>query len=502
MFERYTEKARRVIFFARYEASQFGSPYIETEHLLLGLLREDKQLTNRFLRSQISVVTIRKQIEGRTQVREHISTSVDLPLSQECKRVLAYAAEEAERLSHKHIGTEHLLLGIMREDKSFAAQILDERGLRLFALREELARLQSEKVPSNRAKETSLLSEFSRDLTQAAMEKQLDPLIGRQNELERVVQILCRRTRNNVVLIGQAGVGKKAVVHGLAQRIADGGVPSLLADKRILALEASSLAGMTSQGAQLWRSLAETAIKLTEAKTRRSLEAVTTGLTEAENTIIFVEDLYILAGALAASFLRPALSHGTIQCIASATPEEYRKAIENEPWIERYFLAINVPPASEAEAHTILAAIKGGYETFHGVTYTDEALKYAVNHSKRYIPNRHLPAIAIDLMDEAGVSVMLREGSLPEEVNELRKRIRFIVQRMENAIQNHEFEKAKFYTEEERKERENLRALSEIYNLDQKAASTVTVDDIEDVVARWTGVPVTTIRQDRASAEG
>src|SRR5256712_7927820 len=169
MFERYTEKARRVIFFARYEATQFGSPYIETEHLLLGLLREDKALTNRFLRSHASIESIRKQIEGRTTIREKVSTSVDLPLSQECKRVLAYAAEEAERLSHKHIGTEHLLLGLLREAKSFAAAILHERGLRLTTIREEMTRQQSEKVPANRAKETSLLSEFSRDLTQAAM---------------------------------------------------------------------------------------------------------------------------------------------------------------------------------------------------------------------------------------------------------------------------------------------------------------------------------------------
>ncbi len=232
MFERYTEKARRVIFFARYEASQFGSPNIETEHLLLGLLREDKALTNRFLRSHASIESIRKQVEGRTTIREKGSTSVDLPLSLECKRVLAYAAEEAERLSHKHIGTEHLLLGLLREDKSSAAEILHERGLRLSTLREELSRAQSEKPSANRPKETSLLAEFSRDLTQAALENQLDPLIGREGELERVVQILCRRTKNNPVLIGDPGVGKTAIVEGLAQRIADGDVPSFLADKR------------------------------------------------------------------------------------------------------------------------------------------------------------------------------------------------------------------------------------------------------------------------------
>ena len=235
MFERYTEKARRVIFFARYEASQFGSPYIETEHLLLGLLREDKALTNRFLRSHASVESIRKQIEGHTTIREKVSTSVDLPLSNECKRVLAYAAEEAERLSHKHIGTEHLFLGLLREEKCFAAEILHERGLRLSTIREELARTSQEKAsPQRGQRESSLLSEFSRDLTQSAMDSQLDPLVGRDGEVERVVQILCRRTKNNPVLIGEPGVGKTAIVEGLAQRIADGEVPSFLADKRIL----------------------------------------------------------------------------------------------------------------------------------------------------------------------------------------------------------------------------------------------------------------------------
>src|SRR6202166_3931601 len=212
MFERYTEKARRVIFFARYEASQFGSPYIEAEHLVLGLLREDKALTNRFLRSHApvnSVESIRKQIEAHTTVREKVPTSVDLPLSDESKRVLAYAAEEAERLGHKHIGTEHLLLGLLREEKCFASEILQERGLKLAQIRDELARVTQEKAPAaQRQRESSLLAEFSRDLTQAAMDGQLDPLVGRDGELERVVQILCRRTKNNPVLIGEPGVGK------------------------------------------------------------------------------------------------------------------------------------------------------------------------------------------------------------------------------------------------------------------------------------------------------
>ena len=281
MFERYTEKARRVIFFARYEASQFGSPCIETEHLLLGLLREDKALANRFLRSSASVESIRKQIEAHTTLREKVSTSVDLPLSHECKRVLAYGAEEAERLNHKHIGTEHLLLGLLREEKCFAADILHERGLRLSQVREEIARSSSEKMSSNRPKESSLLSEFSRDLTQAAMDGLLDPLIGRDYELERVVQILCRRTKNNPVLIGEPGVGKTAIVEGLAQRIADGDVPSFLADKRILALDLSLIVAGTKYRGQF----------------EERLKTIMKELMENQNAIIFIDELHTLVGA-------------------------------------------------------------------------------------------------------------------------------------------------------------------------------------------------------------
>jgi ATP-dependent Clp protease ATP-binding subunit ClpC len=490
MFERYTEKARRVIFFARYEASQFGSPYIESEHLLLGLLREDKALTNRFLRSHASIESIRKQVEGRTTIRERVSTSVDLPLSQECKRVLAYATEEAERLSHKHIGTEHLLLGLLREDKCFAAEILHERGLRLSALREELGRVQNDKVPSNRSKETSLLAEFSRDLTQAAMENQLDPLIGREAELERVVQILCRRTKNNPVLIGEPGVGKTAIVEGLAQRIADGDVPSFLADKRILALDLSLIVAGTKYRGQF----------------EERLKTIMKELMEAQNAVIFIDELHTLVGAGsaegsldAANILKPALSRGEIQCIGATTPAEYRKSVEKDRSLERRFQAIKVPPPTEAEAIRILFGIKDRYEKFHAVTYTDEALKGAVYHSNRYIPDRFLPDKAVDLIDEAGARVKLRQSSLPEEMIDVQKRIKFVVHRMENAIANHEFEKARFYSDEERKERENLRLLREKYNIDETAMGVVSREDVEDVVARWTGVPVNAIKEEEMS---
>jgi ATP-dependent Clp protease ATP-binding subunit ClpC len=490
MFERYTEKARRVIFFARYEASQFGSFYIETEHLLLGLLREDKALTNRFLRSHASIESIRKQIEGRTPIREKVSTSVDLPLSQECKRVLAYAAEEAERLTHKHIGTEHLLLGLLREDKSFAAEILHERGLRLSTLREELSRVQNEKATTTRPKETSLLGEFSRDLTQSAMENQLDPLIGREAELERVVQILCRRTKNNPVLIGEPGVGKTAIVEGLAQRIADGDVPSFLADKRILALDLSLIVAGTKYRGQF----------------EERLKTIMKELMEAQNAIIFIDELHTLVGAGsaegsldAANILKPALSRGEIQCIGATTPAEYRKSIEKDRSLERRFQAVKVPPPSEGEGIKILFGIKDRYEKFHAVTYTDESLNAAVYHSNRYIPDRFLPDKAVDLVDEAGARVKLRQSSLPEEMIDVQKRIKFVVHRMENAIANHEFEKARFYSDEERKERENLRLLREKYNIDDTAMGVVTREDIEEVVSRWTGVPVTSIKEEESS---
>ncbi len=236
MFEKYTEKARRVIFFARYEASQFGSPYIETEHLLLGVLREDRTLSHRFLRGPEPVEDIRKQIEANTVVREKVSTSVDLPLSNENRRVLGYAAEEAERLSHRHIGTEHLLLGLLREEMSFAARILNEHGVRLSAVREELART-LEGEPSIEPKEFVLLSEFSQYLTRMAREERLLPLVGRAMEFEQMLHILGRSNKNNVVLVGEPGVGKRALLEELVRRVADDSAPAFLHGKLFVAID-------------------------------------------------------------------------------------------------------------------------------------------------------------------------------------------------------------------------------------------------------------------------
>ncbi len=470
MFERYTEKARRVIFFARYEASQYGSPYIETEHLLLGLMREDKALANRFLRQQGSIESIRKEIEARITIRERISTSVEVPLSAECKRILNMAAEEAERLGVKHVATEHLLLGILREEKCFGAEILMERGLRLSALREELARTSGEKPAAQRPKETSLLSEFSRDLTQAATEGALDPLVGR-----------------NPVLIGEPGVGKTAIVEGLAQRISDGDVPPFLADKRILSLDLSLIVAGTKYRGQF----------------EERLKTIMKELMESQNSIIFIDELHTLVGAGsaegsldAANILKPALSRGEIQCIGATTPGEYRKSVEKDRSLERRFQSVKVPAPNEEEAILVLSGVRERYEKFHAVSYTEEAMRYAVYLSNRYIPDRFLPDKAIDLMDEAGARVKLRQATVPDEVSEVQKRVKFITHRMESAIAAHEFEKARFYSEEERKEKETLRGLRDRYKLDDATTGVVTREDIEEVVSRWTGVAVTSIKED------
>src|ERR1700754_3903179 len=488
MFERYTEKARRVIFFARYEASQFGAPAIEPEHLLLGLMREDKTLTARFLaRAQTSLEAIRKEIEGRAPLREKISTSVELPLAPETKRVLAFAHEESDRLQHRHIGTEHLLLGLLREERSMAAEILYDRGLRLNAGREEGSRQAGAGPRAAQKKETPHLAEFSRDLTDDAANDKLDPLVGREGEIERVVQILCRRTKNNPVLIGEPGVGKTAIVEGLAQRIVRGEVPSFLENKRILSLDLSLIVAGTKYRGQF----------------EERLKQIMRELVENPQYVVFIDELHTLVGAGsaegsldAANILKPALSRGEIQCIGATTPAEFRKSIEKDRSLERRFQAVKVPPPTESDAVKILFGINDRYEKFHAVAYTDEAVEAAVFTSSRYIPDRFLPDKAIDLIDEAGARVKLRQTTLPGEVADIQKRIKFIVHRMENAIANHEFEKARFYSDEERKERENLRQLREKYNLDDTSTGVVTKDDIEDVVARWTGVPMTSIKEE------
>jgi ATP-dependent Clp protease ATP-binding subunit ClpC len=463
MFERYTEKARRVIFFARYEASQFGAPAIEPEHLLLGLMREDKTLTGRFFpRAQVSIESIRKEIEGRTLLREKISTSVELPLAPETKRVLAYAHEESDRLQHRHIGTEHLLLGLLREDRSMAAEILYERGLRLNAVRDEIARQSGADARSSQKKDTPHLVEFSRDLTDDASNDKLDPLVGREAEIERVVQILCRRTKNNPVLIGEPGVGKTAIVEGLAQRIVRGDVPSFLENKRILSLDLSLIVAGTKYRGQF----------------EERLKQIMRELIENPQYIVFIDELHTLVGAGsaegsldAANILKPALSRGEIQCIGATTPAEFRKSIEKDRSLERRFQAVKVPPPSEAEAVEILDGVRERYESFHQVHYTDDALEAAVYQSHRYIPDRFLPDKAIDVIDEAGARVKLR------------------VRREQGTLSD--WSQISDWSQESDDD-----LMGRDQSDDALVSAQVTRDDVEEVIARWTGIPVTSLKEE------
>ncbi len=479
MFERYTERARRVLFFARYEATQLGSTSIETEHLLLGLIREGKGLTSRiFARSSLSLESIRKEIEGRTVFREKVSTSVDIPFSLETKNVLKYAAEEADRLLHTYIGTEHLLLGILREERSVAATILYEKGMRLASVRDDIVQLLNEKTAPPRPKETPLLAEFSRDLTDAAMKNLLDPLVGREAEVERVQQVLCRRTKNNAVLIGEPGVGKTAIVEGLAQKIVYGEVPHFLADKRILALDLSLIVAGTKYRGQF----------------EERLKAIMKELVENPNIIVFIDELHTLVGAGsaegsldAANILKPALSRGEIRCIGATTPGEYRKYIEKDRSLERRFQSVKVDPPTEVEAIEVLLGVKDRYESFHHVEYSREAIDAAVYQSSRYITDRFLPDKAIDLIDEAGSRAKLREAHSAGDLGEVSRSIRVAVEQVgQSALAEPPVGEAPVV-----RERVDLKPLAR--------RVVVGKAEIDEVVAKWTGVPMASVNEDESA---
>ncbi len=490
MFERYTERARRVLFFARYEATQLGSTAIETEHLLLGLIREGKGLTSRiFTRSHLSLENIRKEIEGRTVFREKVSTSVDIPFSSETKRVLQFAAEEADRLLHTYIGTEHLLLGLLREERSVAASILYEKGMRLSSVREDIVQLLNEKTAPARPKETPLLAEFSRDLTEAATRGHLDPLVGRHNELERVQQVLCRRTKNNAVLIGEPGVGKTAIVEGLAQKLVAGDVPHFLSDKRILALDISLIVAGTKYRGQF----------------EERLKAIMKELTENPNIIVFIDELHTLVGAGsaegsldAANILKPALSRGEIRCIGATTPSEYRKYIEKDRSLERRFQAVKVDPPTESEAVEVLMGVKDRYESFHHVEYSRDAIEAAVYQSSRYITDRFLPDKAIDLIDEAGARAKLREA-LGAELGEIGQSLRVAVEQLEpEAAERPVTDKTWLYREPETT-RETQQLVRERFELKSPSARiAIAKHEIDEVVSNWTGVPLTSVNEDES----
>ncbi len=489
MFEKYTERARRAIFFARYEASQFGGFSIESEHMLLGVLREDKVFAQRLVRGHGRVEAIREQIEAATMVREKVPASVDLPLSNECKRALAYAAEEAVRLAHKYIEPQHLALGLLREEGCFAARILKEHGIQLSALREDAAQSAQEGSAVAQPGPTSLFAQFTMDLTQAAMDKQLQPLVGRENEIERIVHVLGRSDKNNPVLVGEPGVGKRTIVEGLAQRTADGDAPSL-AEDRIRSLDLSLVVAGAKHSQRPAEFLNTIASEL---------------LAASANVIFFVDELHGLLASGEAhevlSVLKPVLQSGRLQCIAAATPEEYRNANQKKTWLESCFWPVEVAPITEEQAIQVLLRIKERYEKFHSVAYTEDAITYAVKYCNRHIKDRCLPEKAIDLIDDAGTHVKLHQAPVPEEIREARKHVTLALRKVEDTVANHEFEKARFYSDEERKLRENLRELEKKHGIGDSVVVWVTRDRIEEALARWTGMSVESIRQEAPASD-
>ncbi|MEA2164693.1 MAG: ATP-dependent Clp protease ATP-binding subunit ClpC [Thermoanaerobaculia bacterium] len=491
MFEKYNEKARRALFFARYEASKLGSRVIESEHILLGVLREGEEIIKEiFSRFNVKPEQIRREVEGDRLFVDRISSSAELPLSEESKKILAYAAHEAESMLHQYVGTEHLLIGILRVESSTAARILTSKGLNVYGVREETISILKEREADKQKKELPFLAEYSRDLTAMAHSAQFDPLIGREKEVERIIQILSRRTKNNPILLGEPGVGKTAIVEGLAQRIVDGNVPLFIANKRILSLDLSLIVAGTKYRGQF----------------EERLKGIIKELKENTDIIIFIDEIHSLIGAGsaegsldAANILKPALSRGEISCVGATTIREYRRYIEKDRSLLRRFQAINVAPPNEDETLQILEGVKERYETFHKVKYSDTAIRSAVYQSNRYITDRFFPDKAIDILDEAGAKVKLRRVADTQNLRRLESEIRGIVKEMKKAISDKDFEKAVFLREREIELKEEVERFKQERESVGEEMMEVTKRDVEEIISSWTDIPVTSIEADEAA---
>src|SRR6476660_4388427 len=491
MFEKYNEKARRALFFARYEASKLGSKVIESEHLLLGILREGEDIIKEiFARFNVKPDEVRREIEGDRIFVERISSTAELPLSEESKKILAYASHEAESMMHPYVGTEHLLIGLLRVDGCVAGRLLAARGFNLYGVREETISLIKEREVSKQKKELPFLAEYSRDLTQLAATGTFDPLIGREKEVERIIQILSRRTKNNPILLGEPGVGKTAIVEGLATRIIEGAVPMFLSSKKILALDLSLIVAGTKYRGQF----------------EERLKGIIRELRENPDLIIFIDEIHSLIGAGsaegsldAANILKPALSRGEVSCIGATTLKEYRKYIEKDRSLLRRFQAIHVTAPSEHETFEILEGVKDRYEQFHKVRYSAEAIKTAVYQSNRYITDRFFPDKAIDILDEAGAKVKLKRVNDTQNLRKLEIETRQIVKEMKKAISDKDFEKAVFLREREIELKEEVeRFKQERENIGDELME-VTKKDVEEIISSWTDIPVTSIEADEAA---
>ena len=492
MFERFTERARQVVVLAQDEARALKHNYIGTEHILLGLLREEEGLAARVLESlDITVEEVRAQVARIVGQGDEVTTG-QIPFTPRAKKVLELALREALSLGHNYIGTEHILLGLVRENEGVAARILLDFDADAEKIRNEIIRMLSgpgrrqagagAAPGSEKAKNSKLLDQFGRNLTKMATEGKLDPVVGRQTEIERVMQILSRRQKNNPVLIGEPGVGKTAVVEGLASRIAANQVPELLKNKQIYTLDLAALvAGSKYRG-----------------EFEERLKKVMKEITQRGDIILFIDELHNLVGAGAAegaidaaSILKPALARGEMQTIGATTLDEYRKYLERDAALERRFQQVRVEEPSIDDTVQILRGLRDRYEAHHRCKISDEALRAAAVLADRYIQDRHLPDKAIDLIDEAGSRLRIRTMSAPPRYRELEEEIEKVRADKENAIEAQEFEKAAALRDKERKLTQKKKELEESWrNEADEEQPEVGEDEIADIVSMWTGIPV------------
>ncbi|HTM57495.1 MAG TPA: Clp protease N-terminal domain-containing protein, partial [Candidatus Udaeobacter sp.] len=440
MHDKFTERVRKVIYLAREEAARLQHDYIGTEHLLLGVIREGEGIAATVLNNLgLDLDRIRQEVENMVSASGGTMTIGEIPFTPRAKRVLELAVEEARSLGHNYVGTEHLLLGLIREGEGVAAKVLLELGVDRKRVREETLKLlggtpsSSTGAEREERPETPALNQFGRDLTQLAREGKLDPVIGREKEIERVVQVLSRRKKNNPVLIGEPGVGKTAIAEGLAQRIVSGQVPESLKNKRIVTLDLAAVVAGTKYRGQF----------------EERLKTVMNEIRESKDTVIFIDELHTIVGAGgaegaidASNMLKPALARGELQCIGATTLDEYRKYIEKDGALERRFQPIMVDQPSVQDTIAILMGLRDKYEAHHGVKISDEAIVQAVKLADRYMSDRYFPDKAIDVIDEACARARLSVSTVPSEIHEIEKKLEEVIKEKESAIRGQEYEKA------------------------------------------------------------
>jgi len=508
MFERFTDRARKVMALANQEAQRFNHEYIGTEHILLGLVKEGSGVGATVLKNlDVDIKKLRLEIEKQVKSGPEMITMGKLPQTPRAKKVIEYAIEEARALNHNYVGTEHILLGLLRETEGIAARVLMDLGLKLEDIRQEVLNLLGggvddmpvdlnamkmgpglQRKPMAPAKsKTPALDSFGRDLTQLAVNGELDPVIGRKREIERLIQILCRRTKNNPVLLGEAGVGKTAIVEGLSQQIVNKQVPELLKEKRIVVLDLAMMVAGTKYRGQF----------------EERIKAVISEVKRAANVILFIDELHTLVGAGgaegaidASNVLKPALARGEVQCVGATTLDEYRKYIEKDGALERRFQTILVEPPNKDETLEILRGLQDRYEAHHRVRFTDEALFAAVELSTRYITGRCLPDKAIDVMDESGARVRLKNLTPPPNLTEVEEKIERLQREKDEAVRGADYERAAALRDEAQQLIEEKAQLQKKwYDENREATGVVDAEVIAEVVSNMTGVPLTRLEK-------